>query len=160
GTLTINSGIGLNNGASLVVDSTKTFNGGVLQIGQGNASLTSVVESGNINIQGATAATGLQVGYSSAGAFTLEGNGTLNVNNGNEIVGYFGAGTFFQSGGTNSTSWELGVGVSTSGIYTLSGGTLNASAPSFALAIGLGGAGTFNQSGGVNNIGTGQFLIG
>ena len=88
----------------------------------------------------------------SKGSYTLSGTGTL-VTNGAEFVGGFGAGTFTQTGGSNTASGpvaELDVGTSPGsvGTYALSGGTLTMPIE----FVGANGTGTFNQTGGTNTI--------
>jgi autotransporter-associated beta strand protein len=63
-------------------------------------------------------------------------------------VGYSGAGSFTQSGGTNSVSNTLYLGYSSSGAYTLSAGSLSAA----NVYLGYSGTGSFTQSGGTNSV--------
>ena len=71
-----------------------------------------------------------------------------------EYVGYFGNGTFTQSGGTNATpnangTLYLGYNSGSNGYYNLSGnGTLNIQSEN----IGNQGNGTFSQTGGTNSV--------
>ncbi len=84
------------------------------------------------------------------GTYDLGGTARLTANI--EYVGYSGAGTFTQSGGSNSLSLGLRIGYEEfngSGIYTLSDGYLHASAWEY---VGCSGLGTFIQSGGTNSI--------
>ena len=72
-------------------------------------------------------------------------------------VGYSGAGTFTQSGGTNSIQNNLALSANAggSGTYNLSGsGQLSASYE----YVGCSGTGTFTQSGGTNSIGSYLYL--
>ncbi len=74
--------------------------------------------------------------------------GTLNASN--EQIGVSGAGIFTQVGGTNSASTlNLAANLGSSGIYSLSGGSLTAS-PLYVggTAGGAGGTGVLNVSGG------------
>ena len=61
----------------------------------------------------------------SSGSYTL-GGGTLSVT-GTEYIGYYGTGTFTQTGGTNTVygNLDLGYNAGSSGSYTLGGGTLS-----------------------------------
>ncbi len=78
----------------------------------------------------------------------------------NEIVGNAGNGTITQTGGTNTTGQsglDIGVGIGSSGSYTLSGsGNISASHEE----IGLFGAATFIQTGGTNSTNALQIAIG
>jgi hypothetical protein len=81
------------------------------------------------------------------GTYILSGSGTLTAD-GDELVGFNGAGIFSQSGGMNSAAeLVLGAQYNTTGSYTLSGGgTVSVETES----IGANGGGVFNQSGGSN----------
>jgi hypothetical protein len=67
-------------------------------------------------------------GASANGLYTLGPSGSLQVTNGEEDIGYNGIGTFNQSGGTNliGSGWSLNLGYNpgSSGIYNLSGGSV------------------------------------
>lgn len=68
------------------------------------------------------------------------------------LMGYYGTGTFTQSGGTVTLSDGLWAGrYSGNATYTLSGGDLSAAVES--IALGLGGQATFYHSGGTNTVG-------
>ena len=71
---------------------------------------------------------------------------------GAEFVGFHGAGTFNQSGGTNAaTSVIIASDVQSTGTYTLSGtGSLTVQSSE---SVGTSGTGYFNQSGGTNTVG-------
>ena len=83
------------------------------------------------------------------GLYSLSPGGTLTVSS-LEYVGYGGAGTFTQSGGTHtSSSWlYMGYFSGSGGAYVLSGGTLAA----YQESVGYQGVGTFAQSGGTHSI--------
>jgi fibronectin-binding autotransporter adhesin len=97
----------------------------------------------------------------SAGTFTLS-DGSLQVA-GNERIGLVpgavpaSTNAFIQSGGTNQVSGTLIVGAGGGGLYTLSGGTIQATNETIG-ALGT-GTGVFNQSGGVNSV-SGTLTIG
>jgi len=75
-----------------------------------------------------------------------------------EVIGVFGAGSFTQSGGTNTigsqthlTFFHLGKSSGSSGSYQLSGGSLVV----YSIEeFGIGGPATFIQSGGTHTVGT------
>lgn len=101
--------------------------------------------------------TDLTLGYQSSGigSYSLI-NGSLAARD--EYLGYYGNGSFNQSGGTNTVNGVLflGYGAGSSGTYNLSGtGSLTA----LAVNIGVGGTGNFTQNGGTNNI-TNRLLLG
>jgi hypothetical protein len=85
----------------------------------------------------------LYVGYStgSTGTYELSGTGNLSLLDGSEVVGVSGAGTFTQTGGTNTT-FTLGV----DDTYTLSG-TGSLSVTDFET---ISNTGNFTQTGGTN----------
>ena len=76
-----------------------------------------------------------------------------------DIVGYGGTGTFTQSGGTNSLSDVLSLGLlfGSSGTYSLSGSGL---VSAYAEYVGFSGTGAFTQSGGTNSASNGLYLSG
>ena len=78
--------------------------------------------------------------------------GSLSAVNGSQYVGYSGAGTFTQSGGTNSNrGLYLGLNTGSSGTYSLSGtGVLSATGEYVGNSS---AAGSFQQSGGSNATG-------
>ena len=92
--------------------------------------------------------TGLYLGCDPLGSgyYNLSGTGVLSPKS--EYIGYSGAGTFIQSGGTNNGgNFYLGYNTNSSGSYTLSGsGVLRATE-----RVGYSGTGTFTQYGGTNN---------
>lgn len=90
-------------------------------------------------------------GAGGMGTYLLSGTGTLAVG-GNEYVGYNGTGFFSQSGGTNTISGELDLGnnPSSTGNYTLNGGTLAASAVYVGGSSGGTGALTVSGTGVLN----------
>jgi hypothetical protein len=93
----------------------------------------------------------LILGYFAGGTgnYALSG-GMFNANGSPEYVGQSGAGTFNQSGGTNTGSMSVYLGHlnGSSGTYNLSAGMLSSSFES--IGAGLGTFGNFNQSGGTN----------
>jgi fibronectin-binding autotransporter adhesin len=106
----------------------------------------------NINIYLGNAGVG-----ASSGDYELSGTGALTCGD-NEFVGYGAAGTFNQTGGTNTVTNILFL-ASTNGLtgtYSLSGtGVLVAHTSE---TIGQSGSGVFNQSGGFNT--TGAMFVG
>ena len=79
------------------------------------------------------------------GNLRLSGTGRLSLYN--EYVGYSGAGSFTQSGGTNGCeSLALGYNSTGTGAYNLSAGTLSVTTQS----VGFSATGSFTQSGGTN----------
>ena len=80
-----------------------------------------------------------------SGTYNLGGTGSLTASS--EYIGYSGTGTFNQTGGTNTVSYQLIVGQNpgSSGTYNLNDGTLSG-----AQYIGRFGIGTFTQNGGTN----------
>ena len=141
------------------------INGGVLKIMPGgqlsaydeqlNYGGTSIVQCGGTNsladvlyIQ--ESATGYPVSY------CLKG-GTVTASE--ESVGYYGAGVFDQSGGTNNAGLVLEVGGYglpwVSGTYNLCGGLVSATSE----IIPFGGSGVFNQTGGTNSVGSGGLTL-
>ncbi len=74
------------------------------------------------------------------GTYNLSGTGTL-TSNSPEYIGYFGAGNFIQTGGTNNAfrALTLGAMAGSTGNYSISGGTLNVGGD---LAVGGAGIGT------------------
>ena len=126
-------------------------------------------QSGGVNT--ITGENGLSLGQilGSNGTYDLSATGTLSVTGaGSEYIGVSGAGTFNQSGGSNTVNegtntlvpaMMLGFQAGSSGTYSLSNsGTLSATGP-VAEAIGFYGTGAFTQSGGTNTS-TGIFYAG
>jgi hypothetical protein len=100
--------------------------------------------------------TGLTVGrtFGGSGLYQLNGGSITAPNFSNEVLGLNGAGTFNQTGGSNTT-YGLYLGYSSNGsnqagtgTYNLSGGTLNVNQE----YIGIFGNGTFSQSNGAHII--------
>jgi autotransporter-associated beta strand protein len=105
----------------------------------------------------------LDVGGGGGGSYTLSG-GILNVNGGDLLVGdTFGSnGQFTQTGGTvNATGGWVYLGHAGTGLYTLSGGTLQigTSSKTQRLIVGSQGVGGFDQQGGAVNV-NGDISIG
>jgi hypothetical protein len=136
---------------------TFTLGGGTLNVNAGNmivgyapgATGTYTQTGGTNHIVGTgPLPSGLIFGYSNGafGAGSLAA-GTLTVNY-QEYIGYFGRGTFNQSGGTNSMTYlTMGWQPGGSGTVTLSGGTI----ATFQSFVGWYGNGVFNHSGGTHN---------
>jgi hypothetical protein len=136
---------------------TFTLGGGTLNVNAGNmvigyapgATGTYIQTGGTSHIVGTgPLPSGLIFGYSNgaSGSGSLSA-GTLTVNY-QEYIGYFGRGTFNQSGGTNSVLYlTMGWQPGSSGTITLSGGTITTS----GTFVGYYGNGVFNHSGGVHN---------
>ena len=96
----------------------------------------------------------LLLGNTAGSGFVQMTSGALTVSN-STYVGYSGAGTFIQSGGTNTSAYlDLGYNFGASGTYSLNGGSLNAN----TTYVGYSGTGTFTQSGGINASGVALFL--
>ncbi len=117
-----------------------------------------VVQSGGTNtVYGAnrTSENGrLYLAYNagSSGSYNLGGAAILSASS--EYVGYYGAGAFIQSGGSNTigANGRLYVGAYGSGTYDLSGsGTVTAAGETVGTSA---GTGAFSQSGGTNNVGS------
>ena len=84
----------------------------------------------------------------SNGTYSLSGSGSLTA--GTENIGYSGTGAFTQSGGTHTINNNLTLGSDStgSGIYNLSGGTLNVGGD----IVNGTGSSTFNLDGGALNV--------
>lgn len=113
-------------------------------------------QTGGSNIVPTTLYIGAWTG--SNGSYTLQ-SGTLNVSNplvfSQEFIGYRGAGSFTQSGGTHTAnSLSMAVLAGSTGVYHLSSGNLNLGSLSLTGA----GAATFNHSGGTNQVAGNVFL--
>jgi len=133
---------------------TATISGGTLYAGQvcvgqnGTASVTQTA--------GAVSASGsflLGANTGGAGTYSLSGSGSLSAPSvsADEYVGNAGAGTFIQTGGTNSTGiLYVGYGTQSTGAYYLSSGTLDVSGYYTYESIGDFGTGTFIQTGGTH----------
>lgn len=91
---------------------------------------------------------GLFLGYSAGATGLYELLGTGSASASYEIVGWYGTGTFLQSGGTNTvSSLALGHRAGSEGRYELSGtGSLSASSQ----YVGYSGNGTFTHTSGTN----------
>jgi fibronectin-binding autotransporter adhesin len=122
----------------------------------GNSSTAIFTQSGGANTLASDLSLELAVGSGSTATYALSG-GTL-TNTGTEIVGYLGAGTFNQSGGTNTINSNgaangvlyLGFGGVSTGSYVLSGtGSLSVSGIEY---VGYNGSGNFNQTNGSNSV--------
>ena len=121
-------------------------------------------QSGGTNsISGGTAnvPSGLYVGYAtgSSGSYSLTGSGLLSIPC--EYVGFSGAGTFTQSGGTSIIAGGvagvpsfLWLGDYGNGTYSLSGGSLSIPYEYVSYV----GTGNFTQSGGTNTLSNNLYL--
>ncbi len=98
----------------------------------------------------------------STGTYSLGGSGLLSASGtggADEYVGYYGAGIFNQTGGTNSTPGYLLIGgaAGVSGQYTLGSGTLSVGGYEVLSGTfqfnGGSGPGAFNQTGGTSTLG-------
>ncbi len=119
----------------------------------GNNGAGNFTQSGGANTVTDYCNHGLFLAYNagSSGSYNLSGSGLLSASN--EYVGYSGAGTFTQSGGTNNTipvsgGLYLGYNPGSSGSYNLSGSGLLSG---YSEYVGYSGTGTFTQSGGTNS---------
>ncbi len=94
--------------------------------------------------------------YSPSGSYSLSGSSSLSVS-GTEYVGYYGTGTFTQSGGTHTVGQlYLGYNYLSNGSYSLSGsGSLSVSGYEY---VGNVGTGTFTQTGGTHTVGQKLFV--
>jgi hypothetical protein len=153
------NGIGTGNG-------TYTLSGtGLLSVSNsaiiGNAGIGNFVQTGgtfNVGI-GTNGTPGLFLGHDApgVGTFNLTG-GTINNIAGGTYVGYWGQGTFNQSGGVNNAGFlNVGTWANTNGgsVYNLSNGaTLNITGANVAYS----GLGTFTMTGGTCNVSNGAGL--
>ena len=164
-----NGSFNLNNG-SLTTTNTFIGNGGVGTFTQ---------TGGTHTVNGTPGATGnLFVGYTSNGTYNQSGGSTIapaigvgvvagSVGNynlsggsltGGLVLGYGGQGHFTQSNTdgastvTVNNNLHLGELTSSSGSYTLDGGSLQVTGANKNEIIGVGGAGTFTQNGGSHSV--------
>ena len=159
-----NSQIGIYNlsGGSLISNSAEVIGNNPASTGYFNQ-----VGGSNTELNGEFVGLGYSAG--ATGTYTL-GAGSLN---GNIEVGMFGAGTFFQTGGTVTitmpvsngfvygASLYVGTSPGSSGAYNLMGGVLTTvgEGADHNEYIGDGGTGVFTQTGGTNTIGSGGQLF-
>jgi autotransporter-associated beta strand protein len=171
GTLNVSSGtIALTGGYDLMFGENAGNNAACFLSGSGRISsdyeeiggygVASFVQSGGADVATAnTVASALVVGAWSTGSGTYALNAGL-LSTGREMIGQFGAGSFIQSGGTNSVfatgngyDVALYVGVystaASAGSYSLSGSGL-LTVP--AETVGYAGTGSFTQSAGTNSV--------
>lgn len=121
--------------------------GAYLQAAYTPANATFVQTGGNVTVSDYN---GMQTGagFGSTGRYELSG-GTLDVYN--HYVGYSGAGTFVQTGGSHRADYlALGYFPDSEGAYTLSGGILSTGFE----AVGQYSRGNFTQTGGTNTVST------
>jgi hypothetical protein len=121
-------------------------------------------QNGGLNsIVAGVSGAGLYLGYNSgsSGTYTLNGGSLRVATNNAEYVGYFSAGSFIQTGGTNIVA--VNGGANTGGPYALFLGYNPGITGSYSLGgtgsleseteyVGYGGTGTFTQSGGTNTL--------
>jgi hypothetical protein len=106
-----------------------------------------------IKLQSGLDALRLGSGAVGSGIYSLV-NGSLTIDGGNEYVGYYGIGTFNQSGGSHvvgdSIPQTLFIGylAGSSGHYRLGGGTLSPYLGTGVTEVGRSGTGVFDQSAG------------
>jgi fibronectin-binding autotransporter adhesin len=154
-------------------NASSTFSGS-MQNSAGQLSLTKTGTgmfglSGNVNLAGTLTVSGGMLGHSTSvvqahnavidgGAYALSGNGRLSWST-SLLVGNSAAGTFTQSGGTNSGnpsgSLYMGYNAGATGTYNLASGLLTAQYE----YVGYSGSGSLNQSGGTNTL-TGSINVG
>ena len=174
GTNTVSGGglvLGVNTGST----GNYTLSNGTLNFGNSNYNIGfngtgTFIQSGGTNTVGSGGMI-LGVETGSIGNYTLSG-GTLTVGSSlsaaYEGIGDLGAGTFTQSGGTNtmvgSSGMELGAGTGSSGNYTLSGGTLNVGVGGITTGTGTSSliidGGTLSVGGGNGSINVTNFTVG
>jgi fibronectin-binding autotransporter adhesin len=135
------------------------LNGGGLGIFNQSGGTNAITGGGYLN---------LGAGIGTTGTYILSGTGAFSIG-GPEFIGYYGAGIFNQSGGTNTINdgYTIYIGYTSgaTGAYALSGGTLSVSGNEYVGGGGGangglngGGLGIFNQSGGTNTITSGGYL--
>jgi len=142
----LNTLAGFNPGASGTIEVLGgTFNTANLTLGDdSNTTALMTQTGGTVSVTQQLALGSLNV--SSHGTYVMF-NGTLSAPT--EIIGQKGAGTFTQTGGSNTATAIVFAIAGGSGIYTLSGGTLNVAA-----SIGLNTASQFIQTGGALTLGS------
>jgi hypothetical protein len=122
----------------------------------GYAGNGAVVQSGGTNT--VTAGQSLYVANNagSTGSYALSGTAALSVSGG-LFVGYGGAGTFSETGGSVTTAYGvyIGSGIGSTGAYTLVAGSISSTGIELVGGFGIG---NFNQTGGTNTITSGQSL--
>jgi hypothetical protein len=152
------------NGATIVVgsgtynlnnaSSSLTVRGGMTVGDAGNGAFIQNAGTVSLTQTNGNFLTGLVVGRNAGGSglYQLNGGSITVANFANENIGLSGAGTFNQTGGSNTTYglnlgyFPVGSNQAGTGIYNLSGGTLNVNQE----YIGVNGSGTFNQSNGAH----------
>jgi RHS repeat-associated protein len=124
----------------------------------GNSGSGTFNQSGGTNTISSSNSLYLGNNSGSIGIYSLSGTGSLSVG-GYEQIGYSGAGTFTQNGGSNFIGGvALGIASNSgsTGNYTLTSGTLVAANSE---TVGYAGQGQFNQSGGTNSVNTGAAVL-
>lgn len=150
-------------------NATFTQNGGTNTVTGAANGLTLGFNSGSNGTYNQNAGTNmmsyLYLGYNSGSNGTYNLNNTGSLSAGYEYVGYAGTGIFNQSGGTNTLSGDLHLGV---GSYIGSSGTYNLNAGSLSVGgniVGIGtstfniGNGTLTVGGGNGSINVGNFVL-
>lgn len=126
--------------------------GGGIVIGDtGKGTLTQ--QGGEVNISGNYGALVLGDSTTGVGYYMLEG-GTLRLLGNEEYIGGYGKGYFNQGGGTHELNAAMYIGTSSGGygLYTMTGGILQAGSGGGAIVLGEYGKGEFLQSGGAVTI--------
>jgi fibronectin-binding autotransporter adhesin len=157
---------------ALYIDSTSNanFSGSslTLQAGQnlsvdvgesvGDTGTGTITQNGGSNTMNGSSNSLLIIGGGAGSSGATSGTGTYNLSggslfvNGGEYLGYDGSGSIVQTGGNNSISGELVMGVLGSSTYSLSGGSLTAGAEIIGY---LGTGAIFTQTSGTNTISSG-----
>ncbi|HEY1686027.1 MAG TPA: hypothetical protein VGG19_14775 [Tepidisphaeraceae bacterium] len=148
---------GGNIASTLALSASKSLSVAGQEIIGNSGSVTATQTGGTNTITGASSIFVLGYNAGSSGSYTLSGTGVLSLlgsNGASEAIGFYGTGTFNQTGGSNilgnaTNQGNLLVNASTvsTGTYTLSGGALYVAGIE---AVGVYGTGTFTQTGGTN----------
>ena len=163
GSVTLNAGSSI---SSLSINATLSIAGGGNLVVINGETVGSGGTGSVIQTSGSHTPLTLTFGYSSgsSGSYNLSG-GVLNVNKTvlglDEVIGFYGAGSFMQTGGSHYVGLEsllLAYGPGSTGSYTLVNGIL---ASANSENVGYMGNAQFTQSGGTNTIsGAGPLWIG
>lgn len=142
-------------------------NGGTATISSAAPNITRIrigvggVQSGTVNIGAALTATenaGTDIGLSGTGILNINSGANFQMTGGTAARYRFGVnagavGTGNHTGGSVSTTATIFIGVSGTGHYSLSGGSLSTT-QNFTLASAADGSGDFTQSGGTVTVGS------
>ncbi|MGA9753682.1 MAG: autotransporter domain-containing protein [Desulfobaccales bacterium] len=148
-------------GANAGSSGTYSLSGGSLTVGDYEA--VGFCGTGSFTQSGGThTVTALYLGTEAgaSGSYTLSdsGSGSLLSVTGNEFIGYSGAGTFTQTGGSNTVGSNFFVGTQGgTGSYSLSGGSLTVSGDLY-LGNSAGASGSYNLSGGSLSVGGNEYV--